>query len=180
MATVTLRMNDSGPAMIAAVFTDPVDDELGKPEEVVSDYFAARLGITSTTPSRDGGSNYALAGSLAEGIYAEVTLYAGNKRIDDETIVFINGGANISGGCDLFSERDGIMLAPAVARSYQKSRADGFKASGNGRSNCIWSELENESRRYRGGLAASYTTAAQLHIRADAFYARELNIQYHF
>lgn len=83
---------DSG--NLGLVFTDPADSATNAPGEVVSDYFAARLGITTATPSVNGGSNYAVAGSNAQQILAVVTTYTGANSIDNRSIVYMNGSGN--------------------------------------------------------------------------------------
>ena len=79
-------------------FTDPavgvpgdIDYQAG---QVTPDFFAEQMGLT-LTPLGNGGSNYAQGGSTTHEITDFVSFYLQNApRIDERTLVWLNGGGN--------------------------------------------------------------------------------------
>ena len=90
-------------------FTDPavgvpgdIDYQAG---QVTPDFFAEQMGLT-LTPLGNGGSNYAQGGSTTHEITDFVSFYLQNApRIDERTLVWLNGGSN-----DLFPPTGPIMV----------------------------------------------------------------------
>lgn len=130
-------------------FTNPETD--GTPGPVMSDFFAALLGLP-LVPSSQGGTNYAVGGYITPEIFASITAPGGARLLvdhDDDlstpdidaaapmdgylvgnsiganTLVFLNGGANNFLDGLMMSTDDVIQAATEMAGSIQALHAGG-------------------------------------------------------